>query len=184
VAQRREDMRAADSDRQYVADRLREALDEGRLDLGEYDDRLKETYAARTYGELDKVLGDLPAVTPPQQSQVAPVPPPVATEPATRRRGHPWLWAIWGGWVSTSLILIVIWVLTGWHHGSVWPLWVILPWGAVLLARTIGAVVSGDPAGHARAERERQQALKEERRERQRQRAERQRERWDRRRYH
>jgi DUF1707 SHOCT-like domain len=177
VAQRREDMRAADSDRQYVADRLREALNEGRLDLGEYDDRLKETYAARTYGELDKVLNDLPAVIPPQQSQVVPVAQPAAaaTGPATRHRGHPWLWAIWGSWVCTSLIIIVIWVLSDRHHDSMWPLWVILPWGAILLARTIGAVVSGDPAGHAGAERDRQRQHREERRERQQERRDRRR---------
>ena len=36
-----------------VADRLRVALDEGRLDLHEYDERLQRAYAARTYGDLD-----------------------------------------------------------------------------------------------------------------------------------
>jgi Domain of unknown function (DUF1707) len=168
-------MRAADSDRQYVADRLREALDEGRLDLGEYDDRLKDTYAARTYGELDKVLHDLPTVAPPEQSQVARVAQPAATTArATRRRGHPWLWAIWGGWVSTSLIMIVIWVLFG-SRDSFWPLWVILPWGAILLARTIGALVSGDPTGHAEAELQRQRERRDERRDRQRERRDRRR---------
>jgi DUF1707 SHOCT-like domain len=152
VVQRREEMRAADSDRQYVADRLRAALDEGRLDLGEYDDRLKATYAARTYGELDKVLNDLPGVAPPERSQVAR--PAAAPGAQPRRRGHPWLWAIWSGWVTTSLILFVIWVLTGAHH-TVWPLWVAIPWGAVLLARTIGVIISGDPDAALQARRER-----------------------------
>src|SRR5256714_7850541 len=151
-------MRAADSDRQYVADRLREALDEGRLDLGEYDDRLKVTYAARTYGELDRVLNDLPGVAPPERSQLATPAPAAApgTAAEARRRGHPWLWAIWGSWVTTSMILFVIWVMTG-AHGSVWPLWVALPWGAILLARTIGALVSGDPAAHLQERRRREQ---------------------------
>nr|WP_230414830.1 DUF1707 domain-containing protein [Micromonospora tarapacensis] len=54
-------MRAADSDRQAVAERLRVALDEGRLDLHEYDERLQRAYAARTYAELDALVGDLPA---------------------------------------------------------------------------------------------------------------------------
>jgi hypothetical protein len=61
VAERREDLRAADVDRQFVADRLKAALDEGRLSLHEYDDRLKETYAARTYGDLDKLRRTCPA---------------------------------------------------------------------------------------------------------------------------
>nr|WP_240944547.1 DUF1707 domain-containing protein [Micromonospora thermarum] len=59
--QGRDGMRAADADRQAVADRLRTAVDEGRLDLHEYDERLQQAYAARTYGELDALLADLPA---------------------------------------------------------------------------------------------------------------------------
>jgi len=143
-------MRAADSDRQFVADRLRDALNEGRLDLGEYDDRLKEAYAARTYGELDKLLDDLPTVVPPERSQVATTAPTGTPRPATGRRGMPpWLWATWGGWVTTSLICFVVWALTG--MGYPWPLWIAGPWGAVLLARTIGAFSSGDPEGHLAA---------------------------------
>ena len=57
-------MRAADADRQAVADRLRAALDEGRLDLHEYDERLQRAYAAKTYGELDGLLADLPGRAP------------------------------------------------------------------------------------------------------------------------
>ena len=49
-------------------ERLRGALDEGRLSLGEYDDRLKETYAARTYGDLDVILTDLPGLRPGRSS--------------------------------------------------------------------------------------------------------------------
>ena len=46
----RDEMRAGDGDRQAVADKLKAALDEGRLDLHEYDERLQQTYAAKTYG--------------------------------------------------------------------------------------------------------------------------------------
>ena len=56
----RDEMRAADADRQAVADKLRAALDEGRLDLHEYDERLQRAYAAKTYGDLDGLLTDLP----------------------------------------------------------------------------------------------------------------------------
>src|SRR5690242_14727233 len=72
VAERREDLRAADVDRQFVAERLKSALDEGRLDLHEYDERLQNAYAAKTYGDLDKVLSDLPGFTPVGHSQVVP----------------------------------------------------------------------------------------------------------------
>ena len=52
------ELRAGDADRERVADRLRIALDEGRLNLYEYDERLRDAYAARTYAELDKLLGE------------------------------------------------------------------------------------------------------------------------------
>lgn len=66
VARHREhvgQLRVADTDRQAVADRLGTALREGRLDLAEYDERLRRAYAARTYHELDDLLTDLPAPT-------------------------------------------------------------------------------------------------------------------------
>src|SRR3954471_7032337 len=68
----REEMRAGDSDRQAVADKLKAALDEGRLDLHEYDERLQQTYAAKTFGALDPLVTDLPGPIPVQQSQVQP----------------------------------------------------------------------------------------------------------------
>jgi hypothetical protein len=165
-------MRAADSDRQFVADRLRDALNEGRLDLGEYDERLQQTYAAKTYGELDKLLNDLPTVVPAERSRMARVEQPVAA-PA-KPSGHPWLMAIWSGWLTATLVCFVIWVLTG-AHGFPWPLWVAGPWGALLLARTLGAFASGDPVAHTQAEQARQ-------RERQQERWDRRHERWERRR--
>jgi len=60
MSQRRDHLRAADVDRSYVAEILKKAVDEGRLSLHEYDDRLQKTYTARTYGDLDKIILDLP----------------------------------------------------------------------------------------------------------------------------
>jgi hypothetical protein len=155
VAERREDLRAADVDRQFVADLLKSALDEGRLSLHEYDERLQETYAARTYGDLDKLLVDLPRA---DKSQVVPLAPKVAARgpqppgaPAEQRRGIPkWMLATWSSWISVTLIVNAIWLasaLSG-SAGSYWPIWVMLPWGAVLLAGTIAALASGDPHRH------------------------------------
>ena len=53
-------LRASDSDREQVAERLRHATAEGRLSADELDRRLEALYAARTYGELDALLADLP----------------------------------------------------------------------------------------------------------------------------
>lgn len=53
-------MRAADADRERVAEILREAAAEGRLTLDELDERLTAAYAAKTYAELEPVTRDLP----------------------------------------------------------------------------------------------------------------------------
>ncbi|MGW0614229.1 DUF1707 SHOCT-like domain-containing protein [Streptomyces sp. NPDC002788] len=55
------DLRASDADRERVADILRDALAEGRLDMAEFEERLDATYQARTYGELAPITRDLPA---------------------------------------------------------------------------------------------------------------------------
>jgi Domain of unknown function (DUF1707) len=54
-------LRASDADRESVAQRLRHATAEGRLNTDELEDRLQALFAARTYGELDALLADLPA---------------------------------------------------------------------------------------------------------------------------
>jgi hypothetical protein len=54
-------LRASDADRDAVAERLRHAAVEGRLEPGELEERLHTALRARTYGDLDGLLGDLPA---------------------------------------------------------------------------------------------------------------------------
>ena len=54
------ELRAADVDRQTIADRLRVAVHEGRPELAEYDQRRLQAYAARAYRELDALVADLP----------------------------------------------------------------------------------------------------------------------------
>lgn len=54
-------LRASDSDRERVAERLRHATAEGRLSAEELEERLEVLFAARTYGELDPLLSDLSA---------------------------------------------------------------------------------------------------------------------------
>ncbi|MGV9233001.1 DUF1707 SHOCT-like domain-containing protein [Streptomyces nigra] len=59
------ELRASDRDRERVAEVLRDALAEGRLDMEEFEERLDATYRARTYGELEPLTRDLPAGTAP-----------------------------------------------------------------------------------------------------------------------
>ncbi|MFE4664131.1 DUF1707 domain-containing protein [Streptomyces sp. NPDC056716] len=54
------ELRASDADRERVAEVLRDALAEGRLDMTEFEERLDQTYRARTYGELAPITRDLP----------------------------------------------------------------------------------------------------------------------------
>lgn len=62
--------RASDSDREQVAERLRHATGEGRLTGDELAQRLESLYAARTYGELDALVVDLPADRAPERRHI------------------------------------------------------------------------------------------------------------------
>ena len=53
-------MRASDADRDRVAEALREAYAEGRLDVEEHNERIDLAYKAKTLGELSPLLSDLP----------------------------------------------------------------------------------------------------------------------------
>src|SRR5437763_9687155 len=57
---RRSTLRASDADRERIAEQLRHATAEGRLLAEELEERLEATFGARTYGELDAVVADLP----------------------------------------------------------------------------------------------------------------------------
>lgn len=167
VADRRENLRAADVDRQFVAERLKAALDEGRLSLGEYDDRLKETYAARTYGDLDVILGDLPGFHPVDSAAVAPAsgyaaapagPEPVGDAKGRLGRQPNWLLGIWSGWLVVVTLNVVIWALVSISTGDAayfWPMWVAGPLGAVLLATSVSTYLAGGPDAARELRRER-----------------------------
>jgi hypothetical protein len=52
--------------------------------------------------------------------------------------------------LTTSLIVLTIWAATSlanWEFSYFWPVWVIGPWGAVLLARTLTGGRDGSPDG-------------------------------------
>jgi hypothetical protein len=61
MTDRRRNVRASDADREQVIDRLRNAADEGRLVVDEFDERLGQALTALTYGELDAIVSDLPS---------------------------------------------------------------------------------------------------------------------------
>lgn len=53
-------LRISDADRHRVADLLRDAAGEGRLDLDELEERLEATWSAKTYADLVPITIDLP----------------------------------------------------------------------------------------------------------------------------
>jgi hypothetical protein len=137
-------LRAADTDRAAVATVLGEHMAAGRLTVDEYDERLARAYAAKTYGELAELTADLPTTRP-----HVPAPRPAGSHPAPvcAPGGDPQ--SSWRAWLTTSLIVMTIWAATSlasWELHYFWPVWVIGPWGAVLLAQTI---VGGRSGGHS-----------------------------------
>jgi hypothetical protein len=122
-------VRIGDAEREHVVAALGQHLSVGRLTMNEFESRLDTVYAARTRGELDAVLADLPTTAPPP-----PHPPPPRLVPSA---GRPWTpWALAGG------ISLLIWVTTSFAQGHplyFWPIWMIAPWGVVLLAQAVMA---------------------------------------------
>lgn len=107
-------LRAADADRDLIAERLRKGHAEGRLDINEFQQRLERCYEAKTFGELRELVKDLPR----------------HDEQSKRRTSaslRPWPWHL--GWVASILIaLIVVSAVTGHHVFWLWILLVFLLW--------------------------------------------------------
>jgi Domain of unknown function (DUF1707) len=130
---RPEDMRISDAERAVVQDRLRRAHDVGQLDLGEFDERVKSVWAARTRGDLERVTSDLPA------------PPP--------ERGRTPLFSDSGGgvtmrvltiiWSSLAAVNFVVWGLIAVSTGNLvhpWWLWVAVPPGVALAVLYVAGI--------------------------------------------
>jgi hypothetical protein len=143
----RQELRASDGDRQQVVERLSVALEDGRLQMDEFLDRIGLAYAAVTEGELVALQADLPAA-PRRQPEPEPEPLPVAAaRTVTGVRGAlaelpAVLRVAWTIWLMAVLVNVTVWVLltvTSGHPPYPWPLWVAGPWGAALLAISAGA---------------------------------------------
>ncbi len=106
-------LRISDDDRHKVADVLRQAAGEGRIDLDELDERLEATYRAKTYGELVPITADLPVAGGGPRAQPAPAwrPEPSSTRPRypsslalmseTRRTGS---WLVQDGHTAVAVM--------------------------------------------------------------------------------
>jgi len=138
-------MRASDRDRQQMVERLGRALEDGRLTMEDYVDRMEAAYRAATYGDLAPLCADLPAPSPvPAVPQTAAVPaPPLA---ASGRVGYlaglpAVLKVLWTIWLAAVSVNVIVWALvsgTGGHLAYPWPVWVAGPYGAALFAVSAG----------------------------------------------
>jgi len=118
TARRDPELRASDAERESIVTQLREHGAAGRLDVDELEQRVGAAYAARTHGELDALLADLPS---------KPRPRPAA--PRHHRHGHEW-----SGFLAINTLLVAIWALSG--AGYFWPAWVMLWWACALFMRS------------------------------------------------
>lgn len=137
-------LRASDADRERTVDLLREHHAVGRITAEEYNERLNKVFAAKTLGELDELLADLPAIDLYQL--------PSASIPRTRRGGSGQrldrradgplspLVAPWSTWATGSALLVAIWVVMGMTYGGLaWIPWFALivgPWALRLVTRS------------------------------------------------
>jgi DUF1707 SHOCT-like domain/2TM domain len=124
--------RASDAEREAVADRLRAAATEGRLDAEELDERLTAAYGARTIGDLEPLTADLPAAPPvPMSPRLEPRLPSLRSQDVRRRVAS---------FITVNVVCIAIWAATG-RDGSFWPIWVILGTGIALFSTLVKAML-------------------------------------------
>lgn len=139
-------LRASDADRERTASLLREHHAQGRLTPEEFDERVDRTFTAKTIGDLDALLADLPAIDLYRlpAAGIRPAPPGALrprgsdvgrrAEGAISRRGA----ATWATWAAISSALFVAWLGIGLVSGGAawipWFLLVVIPW-ALLIAR-------------------------------------------------
>jgi hypothetical protein len=116
-------LRVGDAERGRVVDQLADHHAAGRLTLDEFEERMSAAWTARTGGELEVLVRDLPAL--PRPVSRAPVRPRLALDSPTRT------------YLAVIALLWVIWLVTG--AGYPWPVWPMLGWGIGVAGRHRGA---------------------------------------------
>ena len=154
-------IRASDDDRERTVTLLREHHAAGRLTVEEFNERMDKAYAAKTLGDLDALMADLPAIDlyrlpdaslPPSYRRQ--VPGASSLQAAAGAGGlvsehgrfSPAWAAAWGSWLCVTLVCFVIWGLSG--AGYLWPLWIVGPWGAIMVGRWISGSHPGGGGRH------------------------------------
>lgn len=130
-------LRASDADRERMLDTLKAAFVHGRLAKNEFDLRIAETFAARTYADLAAVSDSIPADLAEAEPSREPTGPPVKRG-TNRALGWsatglipvgifaaailPDNHVTWGTFAPLSFLCFVVWLVAGimmlisWHH--------------------------------------------------------------------
>ncbi|MDN5917391.1 MAG: DUF1707 domain-containing protein [Pseudonocardia sp.] len=137
--------RIGDVERERAAGLLGEHVGAGRLELSEFERRVRSVYAARTRGELDAQLADLPG------ARTRPSPDGPRRDPRRARRARRIaMTATWAPWLASTVICLLIWGMIALAQGTpgyFWPVWVFGPWGVMLLLGTVaGTGRAPDPS--------------------------------------
>jgi hypothetical protein len=146
-----EQMRASDADRERTAELLREHHAVGRLTAEEFAERLEAVFTARTHGDLEALVADLPAIDLYQLPSASIRPAsrgPVRSRGGSgldRRGGGPILprsAAGWITWTAASSLLLIIWLGVGIVSGGAawlpWFLLIVIPWALTIARRPPG----------------------------------------------
>jgi len=134
--------RASDQDRERTAAALGGHYAAGRLALEEFQERLDQAYAAKTLGELDGLmadlpgtdLGQLPAAWPRQPGGNPPLPEPRAPGPVQAPDGSRYV--VLPVWLAITLGAFVV-LMIGGGGGGAWFLWIVVLLAFITLRRRI-----------------------------------------------
>lgn len=127
----RPELRIADADRDRAAERLGFALSEGRIDMGEYERRLEQAMSAKTAGELEPVMDDLPISAEEQRRAAA------EREAERKQKDRRAYLDEWKTWIGAAVVMNGIWGVTSISSGEMNSYWPAIPlgiWAVVLLA--------------------------------------------------
>jgi hypothetical protein len=137
-------IRASDADRDRATALLREHHAAGRLTAEEFHERMDAALDAKTLGELDELLSDLPAIDLyrlPDETLRRPARLPhqslVPKDPGTLARFPPGSVAV-GAWAVVTGTLIAIWAVAAVVGVGTWfPWWLLvaIPWIWVMIRR-------------------------------------------------
>jgi hypothetical protein len=140
-------IRASDADRDRATALLREHHAAGRLTAEEFHERMNKALDAKTLGEIDELMADLPAIdlyqlpdaslrraAPGSRQSLVPRDPDGSASPARFAPGT----AAMAAWATVTAALVAVWAVAAVLGGTWFPWWAVIaiPWIWVLIRRS------------------------------------------------